>query len=68
MITVLQGCLPPFHLLVTSVDYIDLPAQKPVSEALIVDGVRRVPVRSPLEDPGLSFLAEETERPLISTE
>ena len=54
--------------LVTPVHHVDLPAEEPVSEALVVDRVWRVPVRAPLEDAGLSLLAEQTEGPLIGPE
>lgn len=56
-----------FPLLVTTIKNVNLPAQESVSVALIVDGVWCVSVWGPLEDPGLAFLAVQTERSLIST-
>ena len=40
--------------LVTPVHHVDLPAEEPVSEALVVNCVWGAGVRGPLQDPGLT--------------
>ena len=52
--------------LVTPVHHVDLPAEEPVSEALVVDRVWRVPVRGPLEDAGLPCNIDQTSHDVVA--